>query len=303
MYCTGMAQSVGPDRGSGPILVTGATGNVGRQVVRLLLDAGEPVRAAARSKSAVVAAFGDAVEAVALDFTDPGTWDAAYHGVRAMFLLRPPHLARPKTQMVPSLEHARAVGVEHMVLLSLQGAERNPVVPHAALERWLRRSGLSWTFVRASFFMQNLTTVHVTDIRDRNEIVVPARDGATAFVDAHDVAAVAAAALLDPAGHRNRAWTPTGPQALTYTEVAAALSDVLGRRITYTRPGVLTYARHARAVLDMPRGMVLVTTAIYTAARLGRADGLSNDVSMVLGRPPISFEEFARRECSAWTSS
>lgn len=297
-----MAQSVGPDRGSGPILVTGATGNVGRQVVRLLLDAGEPVRAAARSKSAVVAAFGDAVEAVALDFTDPGTWDAAYHGVRAMFLLRPPHLARPKTQMVPSLEHARAVGVEHMVLLSLQGAERNPVVPHAALERWLRRSGLSWTFVRASFFMQNLTTVHVTDIRDRSQIVVPAGDGATAFVDAHDVAAVAAAALLDPARHRNRAWTPTGPQALTYTEVAAALSDVLGRRITYTRPSVLTYARHAKTVLGMPMAMVLVTSAIYTAARLGRADGLSNDVITVLSRPPISFEEFARRECSAWTS-
>ena len=303
MYCTGMTQSVGSDRGSGPILVTGATGNVGRQVVRLLLDAGEPVRAAARSTSAVVAAFGDAVEAVALDFTDPGTWDAAYHGVQRMFLLRPPHLARPKTQMIPSLEHAQAVGVEHMVLLSLQGAEHNPVVPHAALERWLRRSSLSWTFVRASFFMQNLTTVHVTDIRDRSEIVVPAGDGATAFVDAHDVAAVAAAALLDPAGHRNRAWTPTGSQALTYTEVAAALSDVLGRRITYTRPAALTYARHAKTVLDLPMAMVLVTSAIYTAARLGRADGLSNDVITVLGRPPISFEEFARRECSAWTSS
>ena len=251
----------------------------------------------------MVEAFGDAVEPVALDFTDPGTWDAAYIGVRRMFLLRPPHLARPKAQMVPSLEHARAVGVEHTVLLSLQGAERNPVVPHAALERWLRRSGLSWTFVRASFFMQNLTMAHVADVRDGSEIVVPAGDGATAFVDAQDVAAVAAAALLDPAGHRNRAWTPTGPQALTYTEVAAALSGELGRPITYTRPGLLRYARHARTVLDLPMAMVLVTSAIYTAARLGRADGLSNDIITVLGRPPISFEEFAHRERNAWTSN
>ena len=297
-----MTGSSGSDRGDGPILVTGSTGNVGRQVVRVLLDAGEPVRAAARSRSAVVSAFGDAVEAVALDFTDPGTWDAAYTGVREMFLLRPPHLSRPKTQMVPSLEHARAVGVEHMVLLSLQGAERNPVVPHAALERWLRRSGLSWTFVRASFFMQNLTTVHVTDIRDRGAIVVPAGGGATAFVDAHDVAAVAAAALLDPAAHRDQAWTPTGPQALTYAEVAAALSRVLGRPITYARPGVLSYARHAKTVLDLPVGMVLVTTAIYTAARLGQAGGLSNDVITVLGRPPISFDEFAHRERNSWTA-
>jgi uncharacterized protein YbjT (DUF2867 family) len=288
--------------GSSPILVTGATGTVGRQVVRLLLEAGESVRAAARSQAAVVDVFGGAVEPVALDFTDPQTWDAAYTGVRQMFLLRPPHLGRPRTQMVPSLERARAVGVEHMVLLSIQGAQRNPVVPHAALERWLRRSGLSWTFVRASFFMQNLTTVHVADIRDRDEISLPAGLGTTAFVDAHDVAAVAAACLLEPAGHHNRAWTPTGPQALTYAEVAAALSSVLGRPITYLRPGVLDYARHARTVLNLPPGMVLVTMAIYTAARLGQASGLSGDVLTVLDRPPLSFEEFADRERQAWAS-
>ena len=205
--------------------------------------------------------------------------------------------------MVPSLEHARSLGVDHLVLLSIQGAEQNPVVPHAALERWLRRSGLSWTFVRASFFMQNLTTVHVADIRDRNEIVLPAGDGATAFVDVHDVAAVSAAALLDPAAHRHRAWTPTGPQALSYAEVADVLSTALGRPVGYTRPGVLTYARHARTVLDMKTGMVLVTTAIYTAARMGQADGLTNDVLTVLGRSPISFEEFAHREQGVWSSS
>jgi uncharacterized protein YbjT (DUF2867 family) len=283
-----------------PVLVTGATGTVGRQVVRRLLDAGEPVRAAARSREAVVEAFGDTVEPVVLDFTDPSTWDAAYAGVRRVFLLRPPQLSRPKTQMLPCLEHARAAGVEHVVLLSLQGAEHNPVVPHAALERWLRRSGLSWTFVRASFFMQNLTTVHVTDIRDRDEIMLPAGRGVTAFVDAHDVAAVAAAALLDPAAHRHRAWTPTGRQSLTYAEVATTLSEVLGRRVTYRRPGVLAYSRHARRVLQMPVGMVLVTTAIYTAARLGRAGGLTGDVSTVLGRPPVTLEEFARRERGAW---
>jgi uncharacterized protein YbjT (DUF2867 family) len=289
-----------PGARSHPVLVTGATGTVGRQVARLLLDAGEPVRAASRSRAAVTEALGDRAEPVVLDFTDRSTWDAAFTGVRRMFLLRPPHLGRPKTQMLPALEHARALGVEHVVLLSLQGAERNPVVPHATLERWLRHCGLSWTFVRASFFMQNLTTTHATDIRDRDQILLPAGDGATAFVDAHDVAAVAAAALIDPAAHHNRAWTPTGPEALTYTEVASALSATLGRRITYPRPGVLSYARHARTVLKMPLGMVLVTTAIYTAARLGQADGLTDDVRSVLGRPAVSFGEFARREASTW---
>lgn len=282
------------------VLVTGATGNVGSQTVELLLAAGVPVRAAASSVEAVRSRFGDRVEAVALDFTDPTTWEQAYSGVRRMFLLRPPHLGRPKKQMLPSLEVAKAAGVEHVVLLSLQGAEHNKVVPHHALEVWLRESGLSWTFVRAAFFMQNLTTTHLTDVRDRDTIMVPAGDGATAFVDVHDVAAVAAAALLTPEQHRNTAWTPTGPQALTYAEVAETLTGVLGRPISYPRPGLVRYARHARNVLGMPWGMVAVTSAIYTIARLGRAGGLTDDVSVVTGHDPVSFGEFAEREAARW---
>lgn len=283
-----------------PVLVTGATGNVGAAVVEALLAAGVTVRAAGRSVAGVRARFGDTVARVALDFTDPATWESAYGGVERVFLMRPPHLGRPKTEMLPSLEAARAAGVRQMVLLSLQGAEHNRVVPHHVLELWLRQSGLSWTFVRASFFMQNLTTTHLTDIRDRDELVVPAGSGATAFVDARDVAAVASAALLDPARHHDTAWTPTGPEALTYAEIAATLSDVLGRPIRYRAPGLVRYARHAHGDLAMPWGMVAVTSAIYTMARLGRASGLTDDVRTVTGRDPVSFEEFASRERSRW---
>jgi uncharacterized protein YbjT (DUF2867 family) len=188
-----------------------------------------------------------------------------------------------------------------MVFLSLQGAENNKVVPHAKIETWLRQSGVDWTFVRASFFMQNLTTTHLTDIRDRNDIMVPAGRGATAFVDARDVAAVAAAALVDPDAHRHRAWTPTGPQALTYQEITAELTQIMGRPITYQRPSALRYAWHAHhRTLRMPWGMVAVTTTIYTIARIGKAAGLTTDVSTVLGRPPTTFREFATREQHTW---
>jgi len=285
-----------------PVLVTGATGNAGSQIVELLLAAGVTVRAAASSVEAVRARFGDRVEAVALDFTDPATWQEAYSGVHRMFLMRPPHLGKPKKQMLPSLEAAKTAGVEHVVLLSLQGAEHNTVVPHHALEVWLRESGLSWTFVRAAFFMQNLTTTHLTDVRDRDTIVVPAGDGATAFVDVRDVAAVATEALLNPEQHRNTAWTPTGPRALTYAEIALTLTEVLGRPIGYPRPGLVRYARHARKVLGMPWGMVGVTCAIYTIARLGRAGGLTGDVLVVTGHDPVSFREFAEREAECWAS-
>ena len=287
------------DPGS-PILVTGASGNIGRAVVAELVRNGRMVRAAELDPSRVTEALGDAVQPVHFDFTDPGSWQDAFDGVQLVFLMRPPQLGNVRRDMVPALEAARAAGVRHMVLLSLQGAEHNRVVPHAQLERWLRESGLAWTFVRPSFFMENLSTTHAADLRDRDSIDVPAGGGATAFVAADDVAAVAAAALLDPSTHEGKAWTPTGSEALTYDEVAGILTDVLGRPIRYTRPGALRYLRHASRTLGMPRGMALVTTAIYTVARLGRAGGLTDDVQRVTGHPPTVLCDWARAHRAAW---
>lgn len=247
------------------ILVTGPRGNVGSVVAEALQRAGQSVRLASRS-----AAGGDA-ESVAFDFTDATTWPAAFDGVSAMFLVRPPAVGNVKRDLLPALEFGRKAGLEHVVFLSLQGAEKNRVVPHATIESYLRESGMAHTFVRASFFHQNLSTTHVADIRDRDEIIVPAGRGRTAFVDARDVGEMAAAALLEPA--RARAWTVTGSEALTYDEIASILSAELGREIRYTRPGLLRYIRHARR--SMPWPMVGVTAAIYTTARLGLAAGLT----------------------------
>lgn len=283
-----------------PVLVTGAGGTVGRHLVPLLLESGTPVRTTITRPASSRPVPESDVSTVRFDFTDATTWDAAFTGVRRMFLLRPPELSRPERDLIPALERARALGVEHVVFLSVQGAGRNRVVPHAAVERWLRESGLSWTFLRASFFMQNLTGPHGSDIQRRSEILVPAGCGATAFVDAADVAQVAAAALLHPETHRGRVWTPTGPEALRYDQVAEILSRELGRPIAYRRPGLVRYAVHARRTLRMPLPMVAVTSVIYTAARLGLADDLTDDVRTVTGRRPTDLREFAQREAGRW---
>jgi uncharacterized protein YbjT (DUF2867 family) len=275
-----------------PVLVTGATGNVGRPLVDLLRTSGAAVRPASRHPSDP--------DAVVFDFLDPSTWPGAFDGVESMFLVRPPEIARVSRDLVPSLAFAQGLGLKHVVLLSVQGAGRVPVLPHAAAERWLRRSGLTWTFLRPSYFAQNLTGVFAPDIRDRDRIVVPAGAGRTAFVDAHDVAAVAAAALLEPGAHAARVWTPTGP-ALTYDQVAAVLSAELGRPIGYQRPGVLAFARHARTVLGLPAPMIAVTTVLHTTARLGLAAFETDDVLRVTGKPPTTLAAFAHRERAAWT--
>lgn len=286
-----------------PIVVTTPTGNVGSSVVEELLAAGAPVRAALRPGQRVTVPTGTAselVEEVRFDFTDATTWRPAFEGATTLFLVRPPALSNVKRDLLPSVAAARDAGIRHVVFLSLQGAEKNSFVPHHDVEAWLKESGMSWTFVRASFFMQNMSTTHVADIRDRDEIAVPAGRGRTAFVDAKDVAAVAAVALREPENHRNVSWTPTGPEALTYEEVAVILSDVLGRPIRYTKPGLTRYVAHARRDLGMAWAFAFVTGAIYTAARLGQADGLTDDVRRVTGRDPIPLRDFAEREKAVW---
>lgn len=286
-----------------PVLVTGASGTVGRHVCARLLEAGEDVRAATRRPTTTERGDEQGLTHMLFDFTDRSTWDAAFDGVTRMFVLRPPQLANVRRDMLPALQAAQRSGVEHMVLLSVQGVESIPMAPHAALERWLRCSGMSWTFVRPSFFMENLIYPHGDDIRDFDAITVPAGGGRTAFVAGSDIGAVAAAALLDPVAHRGQAYTPTGPAALTYHAVAAILGDVLGRPISYPRPGLLRHVRHARGDLRMPWPLVALTGVIYTTARLGLADGLTTDVQQVTGRTPESLRSWAARHTEVWRAA
>lgn len=277
---------------NGPLLVTGATGNVGAPLVTALRKQGAEVRPASRHPLDP--------QGVVFDFGDPATWDAAFEGVRTMFVVRPPQIADVRRGLVPALVRARARGVRHVVLLSVQGAGVVPVLPHAGIERWLRASGMDWTFLRPSYFDQNLTSVFAADIRDRNELVVPAGHGRTAFVDAGDVAAIAARAMLEPGRHIGRVWTPTSEQSLTWDEVAAVLSAVLGREITYRRPSLARYVRHARSVLGFDVPMTVMTALIHATARVGVAGRLTGDVRAVTGRAPITLEEFAQRERAVW---
>ena len=276
---------------SAPVLVTGATGTVGRNVVSILARSGVAVRAAARRPGQQ----SRLVEPVSFDFHDPTTFAATFAGVRTAFVVRPPALSRVR-DLVPALRAASVAGVRHVVFLSVQGAGKIPFLPHAGVERWLRASPMAWTFLRPSFFDQNLVAVHAAEIRERGELTVPAGRGRTAFVDAVDVADVAALVLCDPFPHAGRAYTLTGSQALTYTDVAAIMSSELGRPICYTQLGLLRYVSHAHTELGLPGALVVATSIIYTTARLGLAASTTTDTEDLLNRPPTTVEQFVRRE-------
>ena len=283
---------------AGVVAVTGPTGNVGAEVVRRLQAAGAPVRTLSRHPAETRALLGDGPEHARFVFGEAATYPEALDGVRALFLMRPPQIADVDRRIHPAIDAAGAAGVRRIAFLSLQGVERNPLVPHHRIERHLRRSGVPTTFLRPSFFMQNLSTTHRDEIRHDGVLAVPAGRGRTSFVDARDVAEVAAKVLLEP-GHEGRAYELTGHEAPTYAEVAALLSDVLGRPVAYADPSPWAFWRCQRA-RGTPPAFVLVMLGLYTVARLGLAGRTSPDLERLLGRPPTSLRAFAHDHAEAW---
>ncbi len=281
-----------------PILVTGATGNVGGEVVRLLRDHGYAVRAAVRDIAAARTHGEQNIEYVALDFAQPATYQFALQGVRKLFLMRPPAISNTKRFINPLIDAAKQAGVEHIVFLSLQGADKNRFVPHHRIETYLLASGIPWTLLRAGFFMQNLSTTHRAEIRDHSEILVPAGRGTTSFIDVRDIAAVAALALTQP-GHTGKAYTLTGGQALGYEDVARTMTAVLGRQVIYRNPSILTFVRRMRQ-RDLALGFILVMVGIYTTARLGLAATVTPDVAILLGQAPITLQQFVIDYQACW---
>lgn len=269
------------------ILVTGATGRVGGALCRAL---GPRARPAARDPL-------DLAGAVRFDFADAATHGPALDGVTAVFLMRPPAMARAAA-FDPFLDAMVHAGVRCIAVLSVRGAERAPLLPHHWLERHVMARDLDWTMLRPADFMQNLETVHRDDIRDRDEIAVPAGDGRSAFVDADDVAG-AAATVLTQSGHARKGYALTGPASLTFGDVARDLSAALGRRVRYRPVSVARFVAERRGQ-GTPLALCAVMSALYTAQRLGAADGVTDDLPRLLGRPATAMAGYAARETATW---
>jgi uncharacterized protein YbjT (DUF2867 family) len=280
------------------ILVTGALGNVGAEVVKSLQAGGHAARAAYLDVAKLREPHGDAAGAVTLDFSRPETFAPALADVKRLFLMRPPQITDVKRYLFPFLDAAQAAGVEQVAFLSLIGVEQNQRVPHYKVEQYLRASTLRWTFLRASFFMQNLSGTHRAEIRERGELYVPVGRGKTSFIDVRDIGAVAAAALTQ-AGHDNTAYDLTGPAPLDYYEVAAILSEVLGRPIVYRNPSVPAFLwRTVRGGTALP--FALVMAYLYTQTRRGMSAFVTGEVGRLLGRPPITLSQFATDYRQVW---
>lgn len=278
------------------ILVLTATGTTGSATVQALVRRGATVRAATRDPSR--ANFPEGVTAVTWSFDDPSTWAPALAGVDALYLGAPPFRADEAQVGAAIVEAAKAAGVRRIVKLSASGVENNPASDHRKVELAIEASGLEYVHLRPTFFDENFIEFYGGGIKSDGAIYLPAGKGKTGFIAAADIGEVAAVALLGDA--TGEGWTLTGPESLDHDEVAALLTEALGRPIRFVD---ITPEAFAASLRSYGSSEVAVATmsALYEYVRNGWTAGLSPDVERVLGRKPIAFLEWARAHASAWS--
>jgi uncharacterized protein YbjT (DUF2867 family) len=265
------------------ILVTGATGKVGSELIKQLETGKEPFRAGVRRG-------GIGMASVAFDFDKPETFGPALTGIERLFLLTSGGTEREG----PAVAAAKKAGVRHIVKLSVFGAEGEGFAfgrKHRAIEKKIEASGIPYTFLRPSGFMQNFLA-QAASIKSQGAFYLPAGDSRSSLVDVRDVGAVAAR-VLTSGGHEGKAYALSGPESLSNAEVAEKLTRALGRKVTYVQP---PEAEFRKSLIGMGMSAAYADDYIdllnYYIA--GKGAPVTPDVEKVLGKKPGTFEEFAR---------
>lgn len=282
------------------ILVTGAGGTVGSELVKGLSAARAKFRACYNSPNKVEKAKRDGLNAVSIDYAKPETLRPALAGVDRLFLLAT-GLAGQTEAEIGAVREAKVAGVRHIVKLSVWGAKSEAfsfAKAHRPVEREIEGSGLAWTFLRPNGFMQNMANFHAPTIKAEGAFYLPSKGCRISHVDVRDVAAVALKALTDK-GHEGKSWMLSGPEALTYAEIAATLSTAIGKPVTYVDVSDEDFRKGALRA-GMPEFYVDAMLDLIHYYEADRASAVTPDVERVTGRKPIHLERFAKDHAGAF---
>ena len=270
------------------ILVTGASGTIGSELLRELVRQGEPVRAAVHVRPLDV----DGVETCSIDYDRPETLPPALDGVESLFLLSQ-EVAHEK----PMVDAAREAGVKRIVYVSSFGADTDTFIVgqlHREIERRIEASGMTWTFLRPNYLMQNFITLMGDDIRNEDAFYDSIGDARVSRIDTRDVSHVAARVLTE-SGHENRAYELSGPEAITHHHAAEVLSEALGRRIRYVELDDASFRRRLISQ-GVPEDFAGFVEDVNRRNRNGEThdDTVTDQVRNILGREPTPFSRLCR---------
>ena len=270
------------------VLVLGATGKTGSRVAGRLSERGVSVRTAARGGADI-----------RFDWNNPATFEGALQGATGVYLVSPVMRVDFAGVVSDFLDQAERAGVQNVTYLSAYGMEHAPAeVALRAVELDLEsRGSFTYSIIRPAWFMQNFSETFLKPVDD--EIVVPGGTGTEAFVNAEDIASVAAATLAEPERHAGRAYAPTGPESLTLDEAARIISAAAGRTILYRDTDRADWVG-AMVRSGVPAEYGEVLRALTETIASGRGSRPNGDVLAATGAAPVSFADFAAEAAPAW---
>lgn len=276
------------------ILVIGATGNIGKELTKLLAKKGEKVRVTVRPTSHTEELKALGVEMIQADLHAPSSLKEAMNGIEKVFFATPfvPNMVEISRNIIQA---AKEAGVKHLVKISGAGAELEAITMakwHRTIEKEIEQSGIAYTFLRPNSFMQNIVNFSAHTIKDHGAFYAPIGDGKIALVDARNVAKVAYHVLTEE-GHENKAYYLSGPEAISYPEIADILSSVTGSSIKYVDVPA-EGARQSMLDAGMPVETVDALLELYHINKLGYTAEVSNTVEEITGQKATSFETFAK---------
>jgi len=276
------------------ILITGATGNNGQELIRQLTAMGQHVRALVRKPGDAAKLCGSNIEVVSGDFDLSETLESALQGVDKAFLLTP--VAERFVQWQKEfIQAAKRAGIKHLVKFSGMGADPRSASEllklHAETDDILRSSGVPFTILQPNSFHQNMLSSANT-IKAQGVFYWPMKDASQSTVDVRDINAVAAK-IFTSSGHEGKTYVITGPEALTFQQAAEKLSSVLGRKIQYVDVPISAAAEGLRDSA-MPDWNVRAVTDLLAYFATGAAATVTDTVPRLLGRPATSFEQFVK---------
>lgn len=278
------------------VLITGATGNVGTAVLAALqnMDHALDVYAGVRNLDADKIKLAQyKTKFLQFDFTDISTYSTALGGCDVLFLLRPPQISEVKKYFQPMLETCVAQGVQHIVFLSVQGVESSSIIPHHKIEKLIVDSKIPYTFLRPAYFMQNFTTTLRDELVQKKQIFLPAGNAKFTLIDVRDIGAVAAKILIKNTLHINKSYELTNKEKLTFAEMAAKLSSVLGVKIQFISPNLIRFFLTKRKE-KMPVMLILVMIMLHYFPRFQKEPAITDWVEKITGREAITFAQFIK---------
>ncbi|MGB6760931.1 SDR family oxidoreductase [Mycobacterium sp.] len=278
-------------------LVTGATGNIGSRVVERLLRRGERPRVLVRDAAKAARRYGDRVDVRVGDFDDSASLSAAVDGVDVVFLVTAGADLAEKDKRAADV--AKSAGVRLLVKLSTDDVAHGvgTGVWHREGEAAIRDSGVGFVFVQPSGFMDNFLN-WADAIKADGLIRCAAGEGVIPFIHCDDIADVAIAAMTEP-HYAGQSLPVTGPEALSFADMTAKVGAAIGRELRF-EPRSEDDERRAQAAWGSPQAMIEARLSIFRAMRDGRLTAVSDNVTKILGREPISFDRWAHQNTAAF---